>query len=154
MTANIVFFVVAVAFLALAIYVMCKAEIEDKKLLEMMRADDAKQAEEDARERRRMLHQADLEKKRQDNNAFRGLGVTPHNIWQIGGELHEADSKPVSTGQVGGVDPTIAAALVGARLQQATNAYNTDGYRRRLNAGITNHRGASMEPFCGEGRKP
>jgi len=34
------------------------------------------------------------------------------------------------------------------------NGVNTDEYRRRLNAGMTNHRAASMEPFCGEGKKP
>lgn len=59
MTTNLVFFVVAVVFLAFIIYAMCKAEIEDKKLLEMMRADDAKQAEEDERQHRRMVHEAD-----------------------------------------------------------------------------------------------
>lgn len=68
--------------------------------------------------------------------------------------VHEADSKPVSMERVGGIDPTIAAALVGARVQQATNAYNTDEYQRRLNAGIANQHSASMDPFCGEGKKP
>jgi len=35
----------------------------------------------------------------------------------------------------------------------ACNAVETDEYKRRLNAGIANQ-AASMEPFCGEGKKP
>ena len=115
----LVFFVVAVVFLAFIIYVMCQAEIEDKKLLEMMRADDAKQAEEDARERRRMVYEADSY-----NDACNSM------------ESSNAER--------------LKSAIA---LQQATNAYNTDEYRRWLGKGIQNQHTASMEPFCGEGKK-
>lgn len=43
-------------------------------------------------------------------------------------------------GKVGGINPAMANALVGARVQQAINAYQSDAYKRRLNAGIQNQR--------------
>lgn len=47
-------------------------------------------------------------------------------------------------GKVGGINPAIAAALVGVRVQQAANEYQSDAYKRRLNAGIQNQRKAEQ----------
>lgn len=47
-------------------------------------------------------------------------------------------------GKLGGINPAIAAALVGARVQQTANAYQSDDYKRRLNAGIQNQRKAEQ----------
>lgn len=57
--------------------------------------------------------------------------------------VHDADLKDASLRGKAKLEELLA----------ASNWVNTDEYRRRLQAGIANQHSASMEPFCGEGKK-